>query len=616
VTHRWIRALAARLDASVTRLNVALMDQWTKVLRGYRRPLARLTLWLKFAFYPLLAFAAIGWLAWDWTHARSLDAAEDAIFDQVLQWRPLEPKPSGRTVIVEIDDCSIDHFRNLGEGGWPWSRERHADLLDNLDRAGVRAAAFDVIFADASLQDPQGDALLEAMAEAGDGRFLFASSRMHPDFDAQATLTADAVPGAFALAPAAARPGPAVALMLPYGKAMAANSGLVNVARAGDGVLRDVRLYQDIGGWALPALPLRLALLAEGHHAAAAPELLRINWRTRSQLPYVSAADVIERRPVCQPEGAAPPSLDGAVALIGYTAAGINDAKPTPVNGAMPGVEVLAEATEALITGSAIRMPPTWLKYVLAALATLLVTFVFWRGEPHKDVDSVFVAVNATMLLAAFAGLTFFGVFLDIFASVAFISLCFGLCRMYTAIQRGRADGNSDYMRELDTHRYPWLLVARLRLAPVAGLDPVVYKRKRREYRRALRRFVYTTGDIVMVEGIVERKSWLNALLDDLMLLVWKGTDEADVRAQVRRGLDALYAEINAINRQLDDTCQVRICMAAARIGDEDRERERLQLRALLGQDFNQRDEWPLTAANTCVQTGPEPDGDDACATG
>ncbi|HEU4773429.1 MAG TPA: CHASE2 domain-containing protein [Lysobacter sp.] len=152
MTHRWIRALAARLDASVTRLNVALMDQWTKVLRGYRRPLARLTLWLKFAFYPLLAFAAIGWLAWDWTHARSLDAAEDAIFDQVLQWRPLEPKPSGRTVIVEIDDCSIDHFRNRGEGGWPWSRERHADLLDNLDRAGVRAAAASTWHAPASIR--------------------------------------------------------------------------------------------------------------------------------------------------------------------------------------------------------------------------------------------------------------------------------------------------------------------------------------------------------------------------------------------------------------------------------------------------------------------------------
>ena len=32
----------------------------------------------------------------------------------------------------------------------------------------------------------------------------------------------------------------------------------------------------------------------------------------------------------------------------------------------MPGVEVMAEATEALLAGSAIRTPPAGLKYVIA----------------------------------------------------------------------------------------------------------------------------------------------------------------------------------------------------------------------------------------------------------
>ena len=97
-------------------------------------------------------------------HARSLNSAEDAIFDQVVQWRPFEPKPSGRVVVVEIDECSIEYFRARGEGGWPWSRQRHADLLDQLDRAGVRAVGYDVLFTDPSREDPGGDQALEAMA--------------------------------------------------------------------------------------------------------------------------------------------------------------------------------------------------------------------------------------------------------------------------------------------------------------------------------------------------------------------------------------------------------------------------------------------------------------------
>ena len=66
----------------------------TKVERSYRRPLSQVAVRLKFAFYPLLALGAIAWLAWDWSHARSLNSAEDAIFDRVVQWRPFEPQPS------------------------------------------------------------------------------------------------------------------------------------------------------------------------------------------------------------------------------------------------------------------------------------------------------------------------------------------------------------------------------------------------------------------------------------------------------------------------------------------------------------------------------------------
>lgn len=603
-------ALLAWLHTRMATLGVRAMDAWTVVLRGYRRPLAWGTLKLGFNFFPLLALVAIAWLAWDWTHERTLDAAEDAIFDQVLQWRPIEPTPSGRVVVVEIDDCSIEYFRSLGEGGWPWSRDRHADLIDGLDRAGVRAAGFDILFADPSVQDPQGDRLLDEMARAGDGRFLFAASRLHPDFDARATLTADAAPGAYPGTSRGTSPGPPVALQLPYGAAMATHSGLVNVDRSADGVVRDVRLYLDVGGWHLPALPLRLAALADPPAAPPPQPLLRINWRTRSQLPYASAADIIEGRPVCHSSSHPMPALEGTLALVGFTAAGINDAKPTPVNRAMPGVEVLAEATEALVTGSAIRMPPVWLKYVLAALATLLTTLVFWRGQPHKDVDSVFVAINALLLLAAFAGLTFFGFFLDIFASVGFVSLCFGICRLYSGVQRGRADGNSDYTADHDPDARPWTAVARLRLLPDDALPPRAYKTLRREYRRILRRYVYARDGIVMIDGVVERKHVMTAMLDDMFMLLWNGDSEDVLRDRIRRDLDALHARLVEFEHAPAAGARLVVSLAFARTGDSARDQRRIKLRTLLGQDFNQLPEWPLAAANPFVHTGHAPDGE------
>lgn len=605
---RIFRLLLAWIDAAMAKSAILFMDNWSRIERAYRRPFSRLSFKLKFAYYPLLACAAVGWLAWDWTHTRSLDAAEDAIFDKVVRWRPWEPAPSGRVIVVEIDECSIDHFRSRGEGGWPWSRQRHADLLDALDRGGVAAVGYDVLFVDPSPDDPQGDATLEAMAEGGAGRFVFASDRLHRDYDEAALLRMASAPSAFPLI-RPPRDNPQVAMQLPYGKNMRRYSALANVTRNQDGMLRDIPLREDVGDWALASLPLQTAIAAGKRIARPPAATLRPNWRRDSRLPHVSAADLLTGEAICREKGSPALPLRGRIAMVGYTASGLNDAKPTPVDPIMPGVDVLAEATEALVAGSAIRMPPTWLKYLLAGVLVLLTAFAFWRGEPHEDVDSIFVATNLLLLLIAFVGLSFFGVFFDIFASLGFVSLNFGLCRLYAGVQRGRAVGNADYLAEYDAGEYPWLAMARLRFVPDPRLDKRAAKRRRREYRRRLRRFLYAGCDAVMIEGIVERKSWLHDILDDLMVLVWKGRDREQAHALAQRELDALYRYFNEQDERLDDDGSVLLCVVAAEIDDgrDDSQRgERMRLRELLGQDLNEPLEWPLSASNTFFKTEPQ----------
>lgn len=603
-----LRRLARAFDGRVARVGLWFMNTLDAVLRSYRRPLAGLARRLGFAFFPLLAVVMVGWLAWDAGHERRLDAAEDAIFDQLIRWRPVQPAMSGRVAVVEIDDCSIEYFRSRGEGGWPWSRQRHADLIDALDRAGVHQVGFDVLFADAS-SDPEADAMLEAMAAAGDGRFLFASTRLHPGHDEGSPLRAGRAPGAWPLHGGAVRPGPPVAMMLPFGKAMARHSGLVNLSRAGDGLVRDIRLYEQVGDWAIPSLPLRLAQRAGADIGRLRDGMLRINWRTRTQLPYASAADLLAEAPVCN-TGAPLPSLRGRTVLVGHTAAGINDAKPTPVNMAMPGVEVLAETTDALLAGNAIVMPPAWLKYSLAMLLVLATCHAFWRGEPHEDVNVVFVGLNSALLLAATIALNF-GVFADIFASIAFGALCYGLCRGYASWQRGRVVGNLDYLPEYDPAQAPWLGTVRLRFAADPALDAASARLRRREYRRLLRRFLYRRRGIVMVEGVIERKHWMVQQLDDVVQLLWSGGTEPEVRTRMRADLDALHAELNDAHFRLDDAATVWISHALTCVdAGADPQAQREQLRPLYQQDFNQLPQTPLAAANPSLHPSAVPAGE------
>jgi CHASE2 domain-containing sensor protein len=600
------------IDARLAALGEGFLRHWSRIERGYRRPFSAVALRLKFAFYPLLALGACGWLAWDWTHDRSLNSAEDAIFDRVVRWRPIEPRPSGRVAVVEIDDCSIEYFRARGEGGWPWSRQRHADLLDQLDRAGVRAVAYDVLFADASTSDRLGDESLEAMALGGAGRFLFGSTRLHPDYDAGSSIRASRVPGAFPLN----RPtqvDPTVALLVPYGVSMSTYSAIMNVTRNVDGVLRDIPLRVESGDWALPSLPLRLATTVTSRAAEDYPASVRPNWRRDTRLPQLSAADVLTGgRAACREATNGPPALKGAVALVGYTASGLNDTKPTPVDPVMPGVEALGEATEALVAGSWIRTPPAWLKYVIAMLLSLLTTFAFFRGEPANDIDSIFVATNLLLLGAAIVGLTFFGFFFDIFASVAFISVVFGLCRMYAGVQRGRAVGNGDFLPEYDPGRYPWLAIVRLRFVPDVEHRGRSAARRSREYRRRLRRFLYSGSDAVMLEGVVERKSWLHDALSDLMVLVWHGETEAAARSVAMQDLARLERELAEQDRRLPDDGTVRMAFACAEIDDTvegcDRGPTR-HLRDFVGAVLASSVEWPLARREALTTRSDIPSG-------
>jgi adenylate cyclase len=614
------RTFLGVIDAVMATAAQGFIDGWGRLERAYKRPLARLALHVRFAFYPLLALVAVGWLVYDWTGDRSLDAAENAVFDKVIKSRPIEPQPSKRVVVVEIDDCSIGYFDRRHEGGWPWSRQRHADLLEALDLAGIQSVGYDVMFPDLSTKDPDGDQSLEMMATGGAGRFILAASHFHEDFDASsvgATL-ASQVPGAFPLRPDARKPGPPVALSFPYGDGMRRYAGLVDVTRSVDGILRDMPLYESEGDWGIPSLALRLAAQDTGRAASSFPASVRINWRADSRLAYVSAADLLEGKPICRDRKERLPTLKNAIALVGYTASGLSDTKPTPVNLTMPGVEIHAEAVAALVDHSAIWLPPASLKYFLAALLVVLTAFAFWRGEPATDIDSIFVATNLLLLILAYAGLTFFGVFFDIFASVGFVSLCFGLCRTYAGVQRGRAVGNSDFLPEFDPDQDRWMVFARVRFAVYPSLDEHAATRRRREYRRRLRRYLYAGSHAVMLEGVVERKSWLHETLDDLMVLVWKGETRAEAVQRARHDLGALYDHLNAHNDRLDDDGTVKVCVVTSELDDnaDDSHRgERLRLREALGNALERQEEWPLSREIPFMQADQTRSGAAACDT-
>lgn len=340
--------------------------------------------------FPMLAAAA---LAAGLQASGLLIRADLAAYDLALRaWpRPVSPD----IVIVAIDDRSIAEL-----GRWPWSGRLLAKLLDRLTGAGVRVVGlqFDLNAPDAG--DPAGGAAL--------ARALQASGRT-----------------VLSIAPPATGPGEADERSRPLARFEGAAAGLghIELLPDQDAVLRSVFLEAGPPGSALPALPLAMLMLTTprnmhqlaGERGVTVAAARAEGWVRdfRLHIPFagppgqyrrLSAVDVLRNDTVAG-------SLRGKFVLVGVTAAGLQEAHPTPHGGvarAMPAVEVSAHVLDTLRHDSGVvpigNSSSLLLTLLVLLAATVLYGAVRPRYAPIATAVTIVAALLASYLLMRYGG--------------------------------------------------------------------------------------------------------------------------------------------------------------------------------------------------------------------
>lgn len=542
---------------------VHFVKSWGLYERAFGRSMSAVARRMRFSFFLTMTAIALAFLFWDyygigaWAGRslqggnRSLSSVEDSLFDWVVARRPVDPRSSGKVVIAEIDECSISYFEKKGLPGWPWPRDRHADLLTALSEAGVAAVGYDVLFLDKSA-DPASDQMLPQVAALSAPTF-FGGNFDDASADTPATSTVNRWPTAL---PLTAKPvdAPTATIQLPFSPVLAQRAGFVNIQRSGDGMVRDFPLWQAQGDYGVPSMAALVAGQYLHRKFTSFPQSIRLNWRRKHPLPIVSAVDLLpdEHTPCLKP-GEKLPDLKGKIVMVGYVASGINDFKPTPINPEMAGVMLQGEAVENLVGDTWIRMPHEGFKYLLAAALIVFIGFSFWRGEPSQDIDAIFTATNLALTAVAWLTLTFSTYFFDIFTTVATSLSFFGICRTYLAGMRGRALGNDDHVPELGEHGrlHVVLLILRISVGEhLAGSERDSDARRfweTNEYRRRIRRVLYAHGYAKMHEGLIERKTFLAADFRDVILMICDAPSVEELRWEILHDLKLINQELTHI---------------------------------------------------------------------
>ncbi len=78
-----------------------------------------------------------------------------------------------------------------------------------------------------------------------------------------------------------------------------------------------------------------------------------------------------------------------------------------------------------------------------------------------------------------------------------------------------------------------------------------------------------------MLEGVVERKTWLHEALSDLMVLIWHGDTERAAREAAMHDLSRLAKQLAEQDLRLPDDGSVRVAFACVEVGDVGAESDR-----------------------------------------
>lgn len=391
-----------------------------------------------------------------------------------------------RIVIVDIDEKSLAEV-----GRWPWSRNRLAQLTDELfQRQQVAVVGFDVVFA-----EPDESSGLKRLRQLAQGELKdqpgFASrvEQLGPmlDYDAvfaRALANRPVVLGYyFSSDRGGVRTGVLPApVMQPqdllgrpirffhwngYGASIeqlakaAPMAGFFNPVVDFDGVVRSVPLLAEFDGRYYESLTLAMFRLLMGmpsvepgfppgggrSYQALDSVVLRLGNKTMSLPVDERVAALVPFRGAGGPNGGsfkyvsaadllsqrmAPGALKGKIVLVGTTAPGLQDLRSTPVGETYPGVETHANLISGLLDGRLPVRPDYAMGYevvVLLAVGLFLAVALPLLSAPTAVATSF--AVLAAVLGLNFALYLGAGLVLPLASALAMVLTAFALNMSY-----------------------------------------------------------------------------------------------------------------------------------------------------------------------------------------
>ncbi len=337
----------------------------------------------------ILEFSTMDWLK----------APEARFSDRFVAAQAAKIKPDPDVIVVAADEQSLERMADYA-GRWPWPRSVHGELVEGIAAQKPRAIVFDVMFFEPDIFRLDADELFnKSVAKYSNVFFPTVRQDVSGDPYGVPIVEVQAALGAFA-GPAAVRDA-TVNVALP--RALAPQNwrlGTINFLADADGIGRRYFVYQDAYGWKIPSLPARVA--QDLGMAVPDIESIVLSWPGgKGGREHVSYADLYVDFN-SQKRKRDPNEFKDKIVIIGVTATGLHDIRPTAVDSRYDGADIIAGALDNLKNGNYLRPAPAiWPPAPTLALLGLL--FAAFRARLHTlQIGGGLVVASVVLLIAEY----------------------------------------------------------------------------------------------------------------------------------------------------------------------------------------------------------------------
>jgi adenylate cyclase len=198
----------------------------------------------------------------------------------------------------------------------------------------------------------------------------------------------------------------------------ASGRGLLTINPERDGIIRRVPMIMQAQGTTMPSLSFEMLRVATGTDTIFVKSdpagvksvsvkgfevttdrngQLWVRFARRDPTIYISAADVLDGL-------VAPDNISRRLVLIGTSAAGLNDVRTTPLDRALPGVEIHAQVLESALTRTVLSQPNYGIGAELCA-TVLLGIAIIWLAPLFTPIT---LFAFGTLIVASLVGTSWY----------------------------------------------------------------------------------------------------------------------------------------------------------------------------------------------------------------